>query len=754
MRHPLSIVRRAILTIVVSLAAATLLRAQGTQADYDRMHRLREQSRRSVVRAEVEPRWLPGGDHFWYRNDLANGQHSFVILDARHGIRSPAFDNAKLASALGEATKQSIDPRRLPFTEIDWDPANDTVSFDFALQRWTWSRGDETLSSGPLIPPPPTLPEEGDSQRRGFRGRREFGSSSARGNVFVRDHNLQLRDNANDATIALTTDGTAEHFYESRLNWSPGGRHLIARKTQRGEEHTVYLIESSPRDQLQPKLHSFNYHKPGDKLPVTKPVLVDVAHRAIIPVSDELFPNPYDIREERWSPDGSRFTFLYNQRGHQLLRLIEIDASTGATRTIIEEQSPTFVDYAHKVYLHWVSATYEIVWMSERDGWNHLYLIDAKSGAVLNPITRGEWVVRGVDRIDDERRQIWFRAGGIHPDQDPYHIHYARVNFDGSGLTVLTTGDGTHRISYSPDERYFIDTYSRVDLPAVTELRRREDGTLVCELERADISNLVELGWQPPERFVAAGRDGKTPIYGNIYRPTNFDPSKKYPVIEQIYAGPQGAFVPKEFRALHTAQGLCELGFITVQIDGMGTSHRSKAFHDVCWKNLADSGFPDRIAWLKAAAAVHPEMDITRVGIYGGSAGGQSAVAGLLTHGDFYKVGVADCGCHDNRMDKVWWNELWMGWPVGPHYAAQSNVTNAHRLTGKLLLMVGELDRNVDPASTMQVVNALVRANKDFDLLITPGAGHGSGESPYGQRRRQDFFVRHLLGVEPRAKSR
>ena len=262
------------------------------------------------------------------------------------------------------------------------------------------------------------------------------------------------------------------------------------------------------------------------------------------------------------------------------------------------------------------------------------------------------------------------------------------------------------------------------------------------------MSALLATGWKAPERFVAKGRDGTTDIYGVIFRPTNLDPKKKYPVIEDIYAGPQDSFVPKAFAAFREPQALAELGFIVVQIDGMGTSNRSKAFHDVCWKNLGDAGLPDRILWMKAAAAKYPYMDLTRVGIYGVSAGGQDALRALLAHPDFYKVGVAACGCHDNRMDKIWWNEQWMGWPVGPHYAEQSNVTNAHKLQGKLLLIVGEMDHNVDPASTMQVVNALIKADKDFDLLVVPGAGHGIGGA-YGVRRMRDFFVRHLLGVEP-----
>jgi dipeptidyl aminopeptidase/acylaminoacyl peptidase len=340
---------------------------------------------------------------------------------------------------------------------------------------------------------------------------------------------------------------------------------------------------------------------------------------------------------------------------------------------------------------------------------------------------------------------IWFRAGGIRAGQNPYFVHHCRVNFDGTGLVILTEGDGSHRIDWSPDRRHFIDTWSRVDLANVSELRDAE-GKLICELERAQ----PDADWKPPQRFTAKGRDGATDIYGVIFRPTNFDPAKKYPVIEEIYAGPHDSFVPVAFREWYKAQEIAEIGFIVVQIDGMGTSNRSKAFHDVCWKNLGDSGFPDRIVWLQAAAEKHGEMDLTRVGIYGGSAGGQSALRALQAHGDFYKVAVADCGCHDNRMDKIWWNEQWMGWPVGPHYAEQSNVTNAAKTQGNLLLFVGELDRNVDPSSTMQVVNALEKANKDFDLIVMTGTGHGSAENPYGIRRRRDFFVRHLLGVEPR----
>jgi dipeptidyl aminopeptidase/acylaminoacyl peptidase len=310
---------------------------------------------------------------------------------------------------------------------------------------------------------------------------------------------------------------------------------------------------------------------------------------------------------------------------------------------------------------------------------------------------------------------------------------------------MLADNNGTHTVQFSPDRKFAIDTWSRVDAPPVNELRRVDDGKLLCKLEEADASELYTSGWQMPERFVAKGRDGVTDIYGVIFRPKNFDPQKKYPVLEDIYAGPQDSFVPKAFQPAYRNQKLTELGFVVVQIDGMGTSNRSKKFHDVCWKNMQDAGFPDRILWIKAAAAKYSYMDLNRVGLYGTSAGGQDALRGMLDHGDFYKASVSDSGCHDNRMDKIWWNEQWLGWPVDESYVRSSNVVDAHKLEGKLLLMVGEMDTNVDPSSTMQVVNALIKADKDFDLLYMPGAGHGVARTPYGARRLVDFFARTFL---------
>jgi dipeptidyl aminopeptidase/acylaminoacyl peptidase len=491
-----------------------------------------------------------------------------------------------------------------------------------------------------------------------------------------------------------------------------------------------------------------DYAKPGDALDIPQPVLFDLSTKKQTVVADSLFPNSYVLSRPEWRKDSRAFTFEYNQRGHQVYRVIEVDSTTGAARAVISEEPKTFFCYSGKKYRHDLGDGKEIIWMSERDGWNHLYLCDGATGKVKNQITKGNWVVRAVDKVDEEKRQIWFQASGMYPGKDPYFVHYYRINFDGSGLTALTEADGTHSVVFSSDMKYYVDTWSRVDLPTVSQLRRTSDLKPILDLERGEMDELLKTGWRPPEVFTAMGRDGKTDIWGVIIRPTNFDATKKYPVIEYIYAGPQGSFVPKTFSTQVQIQSLADLGFIVVQIDGMGTSNRSKAFHDVAWKNLGDAGFSDRILWHKAVAAKYPYYDITRVGIYGNSAGGQNSLGGMLFHPEFYKVCVSSCGCHDNRMDKIWWNEQWMGWPLGPEYAASSNVDNASKLQGKLLLIVGEMDPNVDPASTMQVVNALVKANKSFDLLVIPGGGHGFGGS-YGERKRNDFFVHHLLGAEP-----
>ncbi len=579
-------------------------------------------------------------------------------------------------------------------------------------------------------------------------------SPDGRWMLAVRGRDLHLVG-ADGIERQLTQDGSESDAWSGPLAWSPDSTRFVAWKRTRGGDRRVHYIESAPRDSVQPKLNSYAYLKPGDELPQSFPHLFEVGTGLEscreIALERELFAQPWSIDRLEWERDSSAFSFLYNERGHRVMRVVRVDATNGKARAIVDERCATFFDYAHKTFLHRVAGGRELLWMSERSGWNHLYRIDARSGEVLGAVTAGEWVVRGVVSTNDELRELVLRVGGRRAGEDPYHEHFVRVGYDGGEPLALTEGDGTHELAFSPDGRFYVDRWSRVDHAPVSELRRASDGTLVCELARADTAELQARGWREPQRFVAKGRDGATDIWGVVFRPTNFDPERRYAVVEQIYAGPHGAHTPKRFAAHHgRAQELAELGFVVVQLDGMGTNGRSKAFHDVAWKNLADAGFPDRIAWLRALAAAHPEVDLSRVGIYGGSAGGQNALRALIDHGDFYRAAVADCGCHDNRMDKVWWNELWMSWPVGPHYEESSNVVHAARMQGELLLIVGEADENVDPASTLQVVDALIRADKDFELLVMPGVGHGAGGTPYGWRRTCDFLVRKLYGVDPR----
>ncbi|APZ92717.1 prolyl oligopeptidase family serine peptidase [Fuerstiella marisgermanici] len=619
-----------------------------------------------------------------------------------------------------------------------------------------------------------------EPKRRRRRGRPSAAiSPDGRWKAFVREDNLWLTETPSatpsaegnesaDTERQLTTDATpgdsfskdasrarlVQMAYELAnppaetpdVHWSPTADHVLAFQTDRVTERRVHYVESSPADQLDPKLNSYPYAKPGDKLPTPRPRLFHVETGEEIAVATDLFPNPFELKFLKWSDSGDRFWLLYNERGHQNLRVLEVLADDGTVRAIVDEHSDTFIHYstAGKFVLEWLDDG-NLLWASERSGWNHLYRYSVSTGDVANTVTSGNWNVRRIEKIDQDAGVVWFYAVGAVADQDPYHEHFCKVHLDGSGFTVLTEGDGTHEVKFSPDRTYFLDKYSRVDLPPVAELRRSDDGSLVTKLETADASQVIAARGSLPIRFTAKGRDGKTDIWGIIHRPVEFNEDQAYPIVENIYAGPHDHHVPKAFRSSYRHQHeIADRGIVVVQIDGMGTAWRSKKFHDVCFQNLKDAGLPDRIAWMKAAAKKFTWIDAGRVGIYGGSAGGQNAMAALLWHGNFYKAAVADCGCHDNRMDKLWWNEQWMGWPVDDHYAVNSNSENASRLQGRLMLVVGELDRNVDPASTTQVVRQLIKANKDFDFLLMPGVGHGACERPYASRRRATFLAENL----------
>ncbi|MCX6543746.1 MAG: DPP IV N-terminal domain-containing protein [Acidobacteria bacterium] len=724
--------------------------AQGTAADYQRANGLRERYQDVAAGMPDSATWIGRTSRFWYRRS-AKGGYEFVLVDADTQQKRPAFDHEKLAASLSKLAGRPYTAQTLPFTSLSFRDGENAIEVRFDGSTWTCKLADYACAKTDLTgaferrqPSPPCTPPQADDKPRV--------SPDGKWEAFTSNYNVVIRAPGAKTWTLLSTDGSEGNCYEpDTIQWAPDSKKLVAIRVMPGYRRMVHYVESSPEDQLQPKHSSRFYAKPGDVLDLDQPVLFHVDPKTQLIVDNALFLNPYDLTRPQWRKDSSAFSFEFNQRGHQVYRVIEVDAETAKARSVITEESQTFFCYSGKKYRRDIGdAGHEIIWMSERDGWNHLYLYDGITGAVKNQITKGPWVVRGVSRVDEEKRQIYFSASGMYPGKDPYFVHFYRINFDGSGLTALTEADANHSVSFSGDATFYVDHYSRVDLPPVSELHRTADASLVAVIDRGDATALVKAGWRAPEVFTGVARDGKTDIWGVIYRPTTFDPKKKYPVIENIYAGPQGSFVPKSFAAFNAMQAQAELGFIVVQIDGMGTSNRSKAFHDVAWKNLGDAGFPDRILWHKAVAAKYASYDITRVGIYGSSAGGQNSLGALLFHPEFYKAAVSAAGCHDNRMDKIWWNEQWMGWPIGPEYGASSNVDNAYRLQGDVLLVVGEMDTNVDPSSTMQVVNQLIKHNKPFDLLVIPGAGHGPGGA-YGEHKRYDFFVQHLLGVVPPA---
>ena len=686
--------------------------AQVTRADYERADTILKCSDR-VYSPAIHPEWIDSSHYFWYKNHEKEGDF-YYLVNAESGKKQRAADKKGLAAFFSKKQKKLAESL---LKEEEKRPDR-------------WRRREEA-------PVPVVSPDK-------------------KWEAYVKDNNLYLspvRDEKEKdkpkEEIALTMDGTANLRYDGwSIIWSPDSRKLATVKVRDVQERRIPLIESSPSSQKQPILQWRNYAKPGDVLPVYLPVLFDVEARKQMALNVTPYENQFYLNLTGWREDSRAFTFEFNQRGHQRYVIGEVSAADGSIRHLVDEQTKTFI-YYYNNYRYDLDDGKELLWISERDGWRHLYLIDGTNGQVKQQVTKGEWVVRQVDYVDETNRVVYFTASGFNKGEDPYNLHYCRINLDGTGFTDMTPENGNHRVTFSADRSYFTDVYSRPDLPPVSQLKRTSDASVVAGLQRCDVSALQAESWQMPEVFCAKGRDGQTDIWGNIYRPMHFDASKSYPVVEFIYAGPHDSHVDKDFTpAHHLVSKLVELGFIVVSIDGMGTSNRSKAFHDVCWKNLKDAGFPDRIAWMKAAGAKYKYMDLNRVGIYGWSAGGQNAMAALLFHNDFYKVAVALCGCHDNRMDKIWWNEQWMGYPIDASYSTSSNVDNAYRLKGKLLLINGELDDNVDPASTLQVVSALMKANKNFEQLYLPGKTHSLG-GPFEMHKMHDFFVKNLLGQEP-----
>lgn len=734
------------LSIFLLFALGYEVQAQGSLEEYRKAAAVETLFSDKVYNSPDTFNWAEN-NLLWYASNTREGKKFFIVSPAKQQ-QMEAFDHSILAEKLSALLDKEISAKDLPIDDIEFKKDRSSFTFVTDTLRVSTRLDDYELKVVEKV--------ERRNRNNNYWGSRDnernsdpIPSPDKSLVAYIKNSNVYINNNKTQEETQLSYDGS-KGFYYSGIQWSPDSEKIMAYKVRPGEEHRIYFVESSPEDQLQPKLQERDYLKPGDQLAFISPQLFKVKTKEHIRIPTDLFSSQYSLSNFDWRDDSRGFTFEYNERGHQKYRVLKVDAWTGEINILIEESSPTFIDYSGKKFRHDTKNGEEIIWASERNGWNHLYLFDGKTGELKNRITQGKWPVREVLNVDEENRRIYFTASGLDADQDPYFIHYFAVDFDGKNLTRFTKENGNHVVTFSPDYQYYVDQYSRVDMAPVAVLKKTLNQKQVMELQKPDISDLVATGWQTPEPFNAKARDGKTDIWGVILRPTTFDPNKKYPIIEYIYAGPHSSFVPKNFSAHYVGMSsLAELGFIVVKIDGMGTSNRSKAFQDVAWKNLKDAGFPDRKLWLKAAAKKYPYMDIDKVGIHGRSAGGQSSAGALIFNSDFYDVAVSSAGCHDNRMDKIWWNEQWMGYPVGPQYEESSNTVHAAGMKGNLMLIVGELDDNVDPASTFQLANALIKANKDFELVVRPGVGHSAGNHEYAKRKRRDFFVKHLMGVTP-----
>jgi dipeptidyl-peptidase 4 len=731
--------------------------AQGTLDDYKRAESFLPWNIEKQVReADVVPHWIEGTHRFWYRMRTPQGSE-VTMIDADRGTRESAYDRQRISEGLFQATDIKIQADQLNIETPELMEDGKSIKFDFNGITWTCDLKEYHCKKG-----------------EGHNGRREENATSPNGawRAEVKDHNLWLIGVSTGQKVQLTRDGEQYNDYATptpslstmveqgtedvqepaAVFWSPDSTMLLTYRQDSRNTGRFTSVQNVPPVGLRPKAYTYPYPLPGEALAQATPILFDVVHQKEIDIDaapiQEFFQGGPGFE---WSKDSKRFYFEVNARAYQSTRLIEGDPQTGKTHTVIDEESKTYVDPG-LTFRELIDDGAQILWTSERDGWNHIYLYDGHTGQLIRQVTKGAWLVRRIVHVDEKAHVVYFLASGREPNEDPYQTHLYRIGLDGTGLRLLTPEDADHTATVSPDGAFVVDTYSRPDLPTVSVLRRTDDGKVVMELEKSDISALLKTGWKYPERFHAKGRDGKTDIYALIWRPSNFDPSRKYPVIEQIYTGPQGFFVPKTFAAYRgSPQSTAELGFITVMIDGLGTGGRSRAFHDFSYKNLGDGGIDDHIAVLRAMAEKYPYMDLTRVGLYGGSAGGYDAAHAMLTHPDFYKVAVSMSGNHDHRLDKAWWTELWMGYPVGPEYEAQSNVTLAGHLKGHLLLIHGDIDDIVHPVETMRFVDALIKANKNFDMLIVPNQAHGERSNTYIIRRRWDYFVQNLLNVAPPA---
>jgi len=763
----------ACLLALAALAVPAAARAQSarqlTPADYGRAQRLLPANVAPLLlNGPVRPNWL-GGNRFVYLNAVERGAE-FVLVDVGRRTRAPAFDHARIAAALSAATGTTVEPYRLPFRSFTFVEGRPAIAFTAAGKGW------ECDLDGRACTESAAAPAEAPRMPRMRLGTRESASPDGRSAAFIRDDNLWLRDVASGAERALTTDGVEDFGYATDnagwtrsdapvVLWSPDSRKIATFQQDQRKVGDMYLVSTRVG---HPSLQAWKYPLPGDEhIPMLHRVVIHLDGPRVVRL--KLPPDPHrgtvtdDVKDGegkwddvQWSPDSSTLAFVSSSRDHKQAVLRVADAETGQVRDVLEEKVDTFyesgIDRSNWQYL---PATREVIWYSQRDDWGHLYLYDLATGKLKRQVTSGAWNVAQVLKVDEKRRLLYFVGVGREGGRDPYYRHFYKVGFDGGEVTLLTPEDADHDVSLSPSGEHVLDVYSTPVTPPVSVVRDL-DGAVAVPLEKGDISRLLAIGWKPPMMFTVKARDGQTDLYGLLYRPTDFDPSKRYPIINNVYPGPQGSSVSgRSFTPAHgDAEGLAELGFIVVQIDGMGTQWRSKSFNAAYYGNMGDNGLPDQVAGMKELAARFPWIDIDRAGIWGHSGGGFATADAMFRYPDFFKVGVSQAGNHDNRGYEDDWAEKWQGLlerkPDGTsNYDGQANQSVAKNLKGKLLITHGTTDSNVPPYLTLLVVDELIKANKDFDMIMFPNRNHGFGNEPYMMRRRWDYFVKHLMGAEP-----
>jgi dipeptidyl aminopeptidase/acylaminoacyl peptidase len=717
-----------------------------------------------VVGDKIRPQWIDGGARFWYAVSNGTGMR-FVLVDAAAGRRGPAFDHARLAAALATASGQQVVAEALPFAAIA--PAEHAVEFDAFGEHWRCGLDDYACERAEFTPPgnPLDVPSPDNTVAVSLRG-----------------HDLWARSLADSREWALTIDGEPDYQYGSgpdstsnstllrrfgvphlppAVAWSPDSTRVLAHRTDERGVRETHLAEAMPADGGAPVLRTQRYAYPGDeKLPQAELVVLDVASGTVVRAQGEplLMPqaSPIMTKWAWWAEDSSAVYYLGQPRDLHTLTLHRLDAASGAVTTVLSETGATRVEPNQWVVEPPIVRVLsdEVLWYSQRDGWGHLYRYDLHTGALLGSVTSGDWAVRQILHVDQAARAVYFTASG-RVAADPYRRTVCRVGLDGSGFAEVTDDDLDHVVTVPERGEYFVDSASTVDTPPVSRVRDWT-GRVLVELERADITKLTAIGWTPPERFCVKADDGVTDIYGVLYRPRGFDATQRYAVVDSLYPGPNVARVEPCFDPGgmgFDAEPIAALGFVVVAMDGRGTPGRSKAFHDASYGHLADAGcLADHVAALQQLARTRPWMDQDRVGAFGHSGGGFATVRAMLDFPAVYKVGVALSGSHDARFFNPGFVEAYDGADNPEAWARASNVEIADRLTGKLLLVHGGMDDQVHPDHTLRLAARLIAADKDFELLIVPGAEHLLIDTVhYVRKRGWDFLVRELMGAPPPA---